>query len=151
MYTTSDNPLARWLLSLVALAFLVATGCDSSPNRFEVTGTLKIDGTPVPMGMIVMTPDKPKGNSGPQGIAEVRDGTIVQTHREIVGGPHWLEIHTFDGVAYEDVEGTVQTGKPILEPQRVQVDLPRANAEVQIDMRKDGGGQYVVDVKVSGA
>src|SRR4051812_20918005 len=59
----------------IVVAAIVATGCgDGGPKRARVTGEATFDGQPIPHGNVVFTPDGSKKNSGPQGIAEIRDG-----------------------------------------------------------------------------
>ena len=96
-----------WYLALCPAAFVLLSGCNKKAGFYEVSGTIQLNGKVVPMGMIVFSPDRPKGNSGPQGLAEIFQGRITRTRRPVVGGPHWLEIHAFDGVAFEEEEGTV--------------------------------------------
>jgi hypothetical protein len=60
---------------LVVLIFALA-GCsgEQGPKRYRVSGTITFDGKPVPHGAVLFSPDTAKGNTGPQGIAEIKDG-----------------------------------------------------------------------------
>src|SRR5262245_25910696 len=65
---------ARYLL-LLAAVIMIAISCSSkSSGRVDVWGTVTFKNKPVPAGLIVMNPDFSKGNDGPQGMAEIRDG-----------------------------------------------------------------------------
>ena len=60
---------------LLSALLLLLTACSDKPSgRFDVWGTVKFKNQPVPAGLIVINPDFSKGNDGPQGMAEIRDG-----------------------------------------------------------------------------
>lgn len=147
----TSKPSFGWmnLCFLWAVAVAGWVGCEKGPPRYQVTGTVSFNGQPVPAGRIVFTPDRPKGNSGPQGVAAIEEGKIIPGHRNVVGGPHWMEIQCFDGVPYEGREVRVTYGRPLLPMQTIQVDLPRSDAELTVDIQEDSSKEYAVDVKVN--
>ena len=62
-----------WLL--FALLFCCCVGCGGSGvERTAISGKVTFKGQPVPSGLIYFTPDTSRGNSGPQGFAEITDG-----------------------------------------------------------------------------
>ncbi|MCA9230726.1 MAG: hypothetical protein KDA57_08740 [Planctomycetales bacterium] len=125
-------------------------GCDSGPQRFSVSGVVQYNGEEVPAGHLIFTPDGRKGNQGPQGVAMVQKGEIVQNeNRRLVGGPHWVNIMAFDGVPFNDGEMIINDGKPLLPEQVVQVDLPMADAELTIDLMEEAKGEYAVNIAVA--
>jgi hypothetical protein len=83
----------HWSVSgLVLLALALASGCNSSsgPSRYQLNGEISFNGQPIPAGVIVFTPDTAQGNSGPQGIANIKDGkydTAAPEGRGVGGGP----------------------------------------------------------------
>lgn len=111
----------------------LCAGCDRGPQRYEVSGRITYDGKEVPAGRIVLTPDHTKGNSGPQGVARVNAGVLkTEPERQVVGGPHWIQLLAYDGVAYEDREGVMPQGRALFPLTQVAVDLPLADAKLDI-------------------
>ncbi|MFO0938807.1 MAG: hypothetical protein U0798_20070 [Gemmataceae bacterium] len=67
------------LIPTLTLVFCVGSlvGCSKSDNnRLRFSGTVKLDGKPIPYGEILITPDAKKKNSGPQGKAAIKDGVF---------------------------------------------------------------------------
>jgi hypothetical protein len=60
------------LSGLILAVALVGCGGSPGPQTYHVSGKVTFDGKPLPFGTIVFEPDK--GNAGPQGFAEIRDG-----------------------------------------------------------------------------
>lgn len=80
----------RLYFSILALG--IATGCGggTEPVRHRVSGRVTCAGEPVPHGEILFSPDGSKGNTGPQGIAAIKDGrydTAGSRAPGIAGGP----------------------------------------------------------------
>src|SRR5204862_378695 len=77
--------LARW--AIVGVLGLAAVGCGES--RVEVSGEVTFDGKPVPAGRIYFNPDFTKGNDGPQGYADIKDGKFDTRNKGkgACGGP----------------------------------------------------------------
>ena len=116
-------------IALLILALFVA-GCGDAggPKRFRVSGEAKFDGQPIPHGDVVFTPDGSKKNSGPQGIAQIRNGkydTSAADGKGIAGGPTVLRITGFSAPG----------GKLLCETE-LQVDLPQADSVHNIDVPK---------------
>jgi hypothetical protein len=59
-----------WFLGLTA-ALMVAVGCSSGPRMYKVTGTVTLDGKPLPEGEILFVPDDPKYGPDP---GKIKDG-----------------------------------------------------------------------------
>ena len=105
-------------LATLILATFAGCGGDGSPQRFHLSGDVTFDGQPIPAGMIVFTPDGAKGNSGPQGTAEIKDGkydTSAEGGMGIGGGATVVRVTGLSGTKllceYED-----------------QVDLPKEDS-----------------------
>lgn len=64
------------VMFLVLVTGLMGLGCggETGPARFPITGKVTFAGQPVKFGTIQFDPDK--GNDGPQGFAEIRDGVF---------------------------------------------------------------------------
>jgi len=138
----------RYLAMNMAVIAILSGCSNNEPGFFDVTGTVQFNGKDVPAGKIIFSPDGGAGNTGSQGLVEISQGKITKVNRPIVGGPHWLEIQAYDGVEGRDVEGMVTLGKQLLPPQEVQVDLPRADVELAIDMQGQADKKVTVDIKV---
>jgi hypothetical protein len=84
-----------------------------------------------------MNPDLSKGNDGPQGMAEIRDGRFDTRERDkgAPSGPVLFMIDGFDGVA----QGESPSGKPLFIGYKVQLDLPKQASEQNIDVPESAG------------
>lgn len=80
----------------VMAALGLVTGCGSSgPDRQRLHGEISLNGQPIPAGMVVFTPDASAGNSGPQGVATIKDGkydTAGTEGRGFAGGPTVIRV-----------------------------------------------------------
>lgn len=127
----------RGLLFLAATSGVLVGGCDRGPPRYDVTGSVSYAGRPVPSGRLVFTPDRGKGNPGPQGVARIEAGQIlIEQDRRVIGGPHWVQLMAFDGNAYEDGEGTQTHGRPLCPILQAAVDLPREDVELVVEVEE---------------
>jgi len=117
-------------LALVGAVLLAAAlGCkEEGSKRVRVSGEARFDGQPIPYGDVVFTPDGSKKNSGPQGIAQIRDGkydTGSSDGKGVAGGPTIIRVTGF----------TAQGGKLICEYE-YQADLPKQDGAFNIDVPK---------------
>jgi hypothetical protein len=131
--------MARLLAGVVGCALLVPlTACSNkSSSRFDLWGTVTFKGRPVPAGLIAINPDLSKGNDGPQGLAEIRDGRF-DTRRLDKGapsGPVLLLIDGFDGVPQPDSP----YGKPLFLGYKVSMELPKEATEKNIEVPASAG------------
>jgi hypothetical protein len=88
-------PAKRLLAASALLSCVLAGGCGpEGPRRYEVSGTVTYQGSPIPFGTILFVPDSAKGNTGPSGQATIRDGKFDTAAEGVgaVGGPHLLTI-----------------------------------------------------------
>lgn len=115
----------------VVLAAGWLVGCSQSePDRFRISGEATFDGQPIPYGDVLFTPDGAKGNSGPQGIAQIRDGrydTAAAGGKGIAGGPTVVRVTGLTG----------PVGKLLCEIE-MPADLPRAESTHAIQVPKSG-------------
>ena len=130
----------RRSISIVTLAAGLAflSACSEKPSgRVDVWGTVRFKGQPVPVGLIVMNPDLSKGNDGPQGMAEIREGRFDtrSLDKGAPSGPVVFMIDGFDGVP----QGDAVNGKPLFIGYKVQLDLPQAPSEQTIDVPDSAG------------
>ncbi len=122
-------PRAAWLLP--ALACLFAFGCGDK-GVHHVSGKVTFQGKDVPQGMIYFMPDGSKGNTGPTGYAEIKDGqydTDSATGKAAPPGPLVIAIEGFDPSAAPDKP---KPGEEVSEEATVKVLFPRY--EITFDM-----------------
>jgi hypothetical protein len=116
------------------MILLAILGCGpSGPSRFKLSGKMTFAGKPIPAGWVCFTPDTTKGNSGPQGVAQIREGTYDTDSRNgkgTIGGPMIVRIEGFDGQATADLPD----GRPIFAPYEMAVDLPRERSVKDIEI-----------------
>ena len=114
-------------LALSAVVFLA--GCaEDGPKRFRVSGEARFDGKPIPYGDVLFTPDGTKQNSGPQGIATIRDGkydTSGSQGKGVAGGPTVVR-----------VTGLTGPGGKLLCEYEYTTDLPRADTTHAVEVPK---------------
>jgi hypothetical protein len=126
--------MSRWIAAVVVMAAAVIIGCaNDGPKRYRVSGEAKCDGQPIPHGDVLFTPDGSKGNSGPQGIAQIREGkydTRATDGKGIAGGPTVIR-----------VTGLTGPGGRLLCEYEMPVELPRADSTHHIDVPKKGAAK----------
>jgi hypothetical protein len=122
--------------TLVAMAIsvpLLLAACSGKPSgRVDVWGSVKFKNQPVPAGLIIINPDLSKGNDGPQGMAEIRDGRF-DTRRLDKGAPSGhviFMIDGFDGVA----KGDATSGMPLFLGHKVPLELAKGASQQNIDV-----------------
>jgi hypothetical protein len=103
----------------VVLTLLFAGCAEPEPVRHRVSGAATVDGKDIPYGEILFTPNGAQQNSGPQGIAIIRDGKFDTAHegKGIAGGPTVVR-----------VTGLTKQGGKLLCEHELQVDLPRSDS-----------------------
>jgi hypothetical protein len=113
---------------------VIVLGCgESGPKRFRLSGTASFDGRPIPYGDVLFTPDGAKQNSGPQGIAQIRDGkydTAGADGKGIAGGPTVIR-----------VTGLTGPGGKVLCVYEYRVDLLREDGTHTIEVPKEGAAR----------
>ena len=120
--------MKRGMVVFLVLACGSAGCTNDAPKRFRLTGDVQFDGQPIAHGDVLFTPDGAKGNSGPQGIAQIRNGkydTGASDGKGIAGGPTVIRITGFTGPG----------GKLLCETE-IQVDLPRGDGVHDINVPK---------------
>ncbi|WP_254510361.1 hypothetical protein [Anatilimnocola floriformis] len=116
------------VVALFASLALFVTGCNQNngPPRYKLSGEVTFAGQPIPNGQIIFTPDSSKGNSGPQGIATIKDGrydTSAPEGRGVGGGATIIR-----------VTGQGPDGHQLLCEFEEKVDLPKQDSERKIEV-----------------
>jgi hypothetical protein len=123
---------STYLTTLIALGLALSAGCNSQsgPPRYKLKGEITFAGQPISNGQIVFTPDNAKGNSGPQGVATIKDGkydTSAPDGRGVGSGPTIIR-----------VTGQDETNVLICEFEE-SVDLPKQDSERKIEVPATAG------------
>jgi hypothetical protein len=125
-HTRRTRATLRYLVAALALGVLGGCGRESGQVRYRVSGRITFAGEPVPYGEVLFTPDASKGNSGPQGIAIIKNGrydTAGSRAPGIAGGPTVVRV-----TALRDPSGK------LLCEYLLELDLPRADSVQDIDI-----------------
>ena len=103
-------------------------------QRFEPQAIKGSDGKPVPVGQIYFDPDPMKGGSGPQGVAEVKDGQFdtAKAGKGVRGGGYVVRVSGFDGKAANEAP----QGKPLFNQYEFKKDFPKERSELKIEVPK---------------
>lgn len=135
------------LLLLLPIAF--ATGCGSGENR--VSGNITFDGKPVPSGKIYFTPDTSKGNSGPTGYADIKDGfydTAAAAGKSVSQGPMVVAIEGLAPLAAPaGGEGSEDITATVLFPRyetRLELSGGAATYDIEVPAEAAGGPRQPV-------
>ncbi|VAX39908.1 hypothetical protein MNBD_PLANCTO02-1801 [hydrothermal vent metagenome] len=130
---------------LFCCATLFITGCgggaEKGPERFDVSGTVTFEGKPVYRGTIIFSPDATKGNSGPQGAAEITEGkyNTSKKGKGIVGGAHIITIKGSDKIDKNAIlkksdDGMEISPEPPFPAYTIKKDLPKEKSILDIDV-----------------
>lgn len=90
----------RLVVAMLSSIPLGLSGCgDQGPPGVELWGSITWKGKPIPTGYVVFNPDVKQGNSGHQGIAEIKNGhydTRSPGGRRVALGRQVVSIAGFD-------------------------------------------------------
>jgi hypothetical protein len=117
----------------VCLALVASWGCgDQGPRRYELSGSVRYDGQPVPAGTIVFEPAEGDVTRDTMAHAEIRNGQYkTLPGMGVIGGPHVVYINGSDGVAGEEAP----LGAPLFpETYSTRIDLPKADGTHDFDI-----------------
>ncbi len=133
--------LSRILRYSPVLLCLFALGCGGDGTN-RVTGTVTFKGAPVPAGKIYFIPDASKGNTGPTGFADIKDGkydTGIKGSRGSVAGPVVIAIEGTDPNAKpepkkgEEVSAEA-TVKLLFARHEVHAEMPNSSSTKDIEV-----------------
>jgi hypothetical protein len=137
MFRLSSARIIRSGIVPVLLGCL-ALGCGSEKS-YRVTGKVTFKGQPVPTGKIYFMPDGAKGNSGPTGFADIKDGrfdTSASGGRGTVGGPVIIAIEGIDpaGKLDKSEKSPEVEAKALFPRYEIPADLPKSDTTKDIDV-----------------
>lgn len=130
---------SRFGASLLAISSVcgLLVGCSSESNRYDISGKVTFKGQPVPVGKIYFSPDTSKGNDGPQGFADIKDGrydTRSQSSKGSPTGAVTVRIEGFDGHPV----GDFAFGRPLF-VYETTLELSKATTEQNFDVPESAG------------
>jgi hypothetical protein len=124
-----------------ALACLLAFGCGGE-KVYRVSGKVTFQGKPVPAGKVYFIPDGSKGNTGPTGFADIKDGqydTGATGGRNAPAGPVLIAVEGLDPAAAPDKKDKSEeaTVKALFPRYQIAADLPAEKSTKDIDVPAD--------------
>jgi hypothetical protein len=126
---------------LPALLCLFVLGCGGS-KTYRVTGKVTFQGKPVPAGKIYFLPDSSKGNTGPSGFADIKNGeydTGATGGSNPPSGAVIIAVEGLDPAAAPDKKDKSEevTVKLLFARYEVAADLPAEKSTKNIDVPAD--------------
>lgn len=127
--------------TMVLCGVSVLVGCGrSGPVRFDVRGTVRFNGQPLPRGTIRFEPDASKGNRGPVGIASIVDGAYTTAERGALGSLEGPLVVWITG--WQEADPKVEMTKPLFEDHRMELDFrPAKRGPTTLDFDVVGNTQ----------
>jgi hypothetical protein len=123
---------------LPVLLACLALGCGSN-DGYRVSGTITFNGQPVPGGKIYFIPDGAKGNKGPTGFADIKNGsydTSASGGKGAVAGPVIIAVEGLDPSAppgKADPSGEI-TAKVLFPRYELEAELPTSSSTKDISV-----------------
>ena len=117
---------------LASLGFI--TGCSGSdPKLVYMSGTVTVDGKPLPHGMLVFEPDPAKGNRGQQGHANIKNGQFDTrlSGKGVALGAQVVRITGGDGVNPDPVS---PFGALILADHESRIEVTQDQPPLRLDI-----------------
>ncbi|HYH69566.1 MAG TPA: hypothetical protein VD866_33025 [Urbifossiella sp.] len=135
--------MTRSVRFLVPILAVFALGCgDGKGYRFQ--GKVTFKNQPIAAGKIYFNPDTSKGNTGPSGFADIKDGaydTSATGGRGYGGGPTIIAIEGFDpsakGAKDKDDKSGETTIKALFPRYEFTMDLPKEGQTKDFDVPGD--------------
>lgn len=123
--------------AVVFIGCCLAAGCGGA-KVYRVSGKVTFKGQPVPEGKIYFTPDTTKGNTGPAGFADIKNGEYdtQKGGQGITGGPMVVAITGVDPAGKldkADTGGDV-TAKSLFPRYETKADLPKSDGTKDFDV-----------------
>lgn len=122
---------------LPALMCCLSLGCGGE-KTYQVSGKVTFKGQPISTGKIFFVPDHSKGNKGPSGYADIKDGaydTSAPGGAGCIGGPMTITIQAADAAA--QTSKSVQGAKALFPPYSTVADMPKSDSTKDFDVPAD--------------
>ncbi len=116
------NQITKILASGIVLLSL-CVGCTNDPNL--LSGVANVNGRPVEKGVLILTPDQAKGNSGQRVICDIVEGRFESS--PITPGPNVAIVSVHKKTAPGDVLTPLDFSE--FKMYEIDVDLPAAGSQ----------------------
>jgi hypothetical protein len=139
-----QRPARAVLFAIAPVAFsCLLLGCGGE-TTYHLSGKVTFKGQPIPSGKIYFIPDTTKGNKGPTGYADIKDGnydTAAKGGSGCVGGAMIIKIEGIDPAGKPDKvdKSEETTGKPLFPPYQTTVEIPKQKGTKDFDVPADAG------------
>jgi hypothetical protein len=125
---------------LPIVACFLAVGCGD--KTYRVSGKVTFNGKAIPEGRIQFIPDSTKGNKGPEGSADIKDGqydTGASGGKGVIGGPMIVRIEAWDPAKKVDKpdKSALSVAPQLFPPYVTTADLPKSDSNKDIDVPAD--------------
>lgn len=132
--------IRRFSRFLPVLLCLFAFGCGSK-SVYRVSGKVTFQGKSVPSGKIYFIPDGSKGNTGPTGFADIKDGqydTSASGGRDAPSGPVIIAVEGFDPASKPEKEKSEDvSAKVLFSRYEFAAELPKEKSTKDIEVPAD--------------
>ena len=119
---------------LFVILFCCCIGCGGSGvERTALSGKVTFKGKPVPSGLIYFTPDTSRGNSGPQGFAEITEGKYSTDNLGLgaVSGPMVVQI-----TGYAEAKSNSEDAQALLFPTyQTTIEIDQNTKSLDFDIK----------------
>jgi hypothetical protein len=128
---------------LPGLLCCLALGCGGDKG-YRFSGKVTHKGQPIASGKIYFIPDASKGNKGPTGYADIKNGeydTSAPGGAGCIGGPMTIKIEAIDPSSSGKTDKSGESaGKALFPTYQVPMDLPKATTTQDFDVPASAGG-----------
>lgn len=133
----TDRSIPIAFSCLISVIILAGCGSKESDSTVQMTGMVTFGGKPLPAGMIVFEPNPAKGNRGPQGHADIKDGKFdTQANgKPSVVGAVIVRVTGGDGVNPEPFS---PFGKLLFEEYTTKIEIARDSPTLTLDVPSPG-------------
>jgi hypothetical protein len=124
---------------LPAVACFLGVGCGGE-KTYRVSGKVTFKGQPIPEGRIHFMPDTTKGNKGPAGSAEIKDGqydTGAAGGKGVIGGPMIVQIEAWDPAKKTEKQSPLSVAASLFPSYQTSVELPKSDSSKDFDVPAD--------------
>jgi hypothetical protein len=126
---------ARLVLLLPVLLCALCAGCGGS-NTYRVSGKVTFQGKPVPAGKIYFIPDGSKGNTGPTGWADIKNGEYDTGSTGGSNAPPGPVIIAVEGLDPSAPPDKPKKGEEVSEEATVKLLFPRYETPFEVPKEK---------------
>lgn len=136
----------RVAATVAMLAVLLASGCDSRPARYKVSGQVLIDGKPLPAGQIIVSPENARRAAA---ILDENGRFTLTTYDQdqegdgVVPGTHKVGITAFENVGPNRVKW--HAPKKYIDPETsgLTISVTQNTNDAVINLTWDGAAPFL--------